>query len=333
MKKPDIARLLALWSALAVVLPFTAAAQSSGYITTSDSARLYYRIAGRPARGADTLIAIHGGPGMDLESIYGDFASHLGSKHVVIFYDQRGGGKSELPGDTSRLVAARQIQDLDEIRQHFGLRQVTLIAHSYGPLLAASYAIAHPANVRSMIFFGPVPPRLGNFWKRYAENLNSRLSSEERRKMSAASAREVDETLSPADTRQACRDMWAIGLRPRLADPDSGMKLVKSDLCATDVTGIRYGSRIGNGVIMRSYGDWDLRKALSTLNVPLLVVHGERETIPMDLVEEWVTSMPKGMATLLKVPRAAHFTYAERPDLVWPAVERFLAANKTTHWR
>ena len=105
------------------------------------------------------------------------------------------------------------------------------------------------------------------------------------------------------------------------------MKLVKSDLCATDVNGIRYGSRTGNRVIMRSYGDWDLRPALHTLTVPLLVVHGERETIPMDMVEEWVTSMPKGMATLLKVPRAAHFTYAERPELVWPAVERFLAKH------
>lgn len=149
--------------------------------------------------------------------------------------------------------------------------------------------------------------------------------------MSAASARQNDDKLSQEDSRQACRDMWAIGLRPRLANPRSGMRLVKSDLCATDVNGIRYGSRIGNGVIMRSYGDWDLRPALHTLKVPLLVVHGERETIPMDMVEEWVTSMPKGMATLLRVPRAAHFTYAERPELVWPAVERFLAANRTTH--
>jgi len=29
----------------------------------------------------------------------------------------------------------------------------------------------------------------------------------------------------------------------------------------------------------------------------------------------------------MKVPRAAHFTYAERPELVWPAVERFLAGE------
>ena len=43
----------------------------------------------------------------------------------------------------------------------------------------------------------------------------------------------------------------------------------------------------------------------------------------MDLVEEWATAMPS--ARLLKVPNAAHFTYAERPDFVWRAVESFLA--------
>jgi len=103
------------------------------------------------------------------------------------------------------------------------------------------------------------------------------------------------------------------------------VSLVKSDLCATDVAGIRYGNRTGNRVIMGSYGDWDLRAKLRTLTVPTLVVHGEEESIPMDLVEEWVTSMPN--ARLMKVPRAAHFTYAERPELVWPAVERFLAGE------
>jgi proline iminopeptidase len=74
---------------------------------------------------------------------------------------------------------------------------------------------------------------------------------------------------------------------------------------------------------MGSYGDWDIRAALKAVPAPTLVVHGEEESIPMDLVQEWVTSMPH--ATLMRVPRAAHFTYAERPDLVWPAVERFLA--------
>jgi proline iminopeptidase len=308
--------------ALSVALIAPAArAQTSGYVTTSDSARLFYRIIGR---GPDTLVAIHGGPGMDLESIYGDFAV-LGARHVVIFYDQRGGGKSELPADTTRLVAQRQIQDLDDLRKHFKLAKVTLIAHSYGPLLAASYALAHPDKVERMVFFGPVPPYRGDFAARYGTALNARLDDTQRAAMRTASRIQNDSTSSEAAARQACRDYWALGLRPRLADPDRTSRLVKSDICASDIAGIRYGSRIGNRVIMGSFGDWDLRPQLRTLQTPLLVVHGEAETIPMDMVEAWATSMPR--ATLLKVPNAAHFPYAERPEFVWPAVEKFLSGK------
>ena len=76
---------------------------------------------------------------------------------------------------------------------------------------------------------------------------------------------------------------------------------------------------------MSSYGDWDLRERLKSLDVPTLVVHGEEDAIPMDLVAEWASSMPR--ATLMRVPRAGHFVYAERADVVWPAVERFLSGK------
>src|SRR6185436_4717981 len=192
------------------------AAQQTGWITTTDSARIFYKVLGR---GADTLIAIHGGPGMDLESIANDFTPLI-EKHVVIFYDQRGGGKSDLPADTTKLFYTRQIQDLDELRQHFRLAQVTLVAHSYGPLLAASYALAHPAAVRSMVFFGPVPPYRGDFNARYGRNLNSRLDSAQNAQMRAASQRRNNPNATEAEQRQACRDYWALGMRPRLAEPD-----------------------------------------------------------------------------------------------------------------
>jgi len=289
-----------------------------GYVVTSDSARLFYRVAGR---GPDTLIAIHGGPGVDLESIAGDFAP-LEARHVVIYYDQRGAGRSELPADTTRLFAPRQVADLDELRRHFKLGRVTLVAHSYGPLLAASYALAHPEAVRRMVFFGPVPPRRGDFWQRFGAEMQRRLDS-----ASVARLFDANRRLGAAggDVRQACRDFWAVALRPRLAEPDRTQRLLRSDLCASDPAGIRYGLTTTNRVVMNSYGDWDLRDRLRRLDVPTLVVHGEAEAIPMDLVEEWVQALPR--ATLLRVPNAAHFTYAERPDLVWPAVERFLAGS------
>jgi pimeloyl-ACP methyl ester carboxylesterase len=47
------------------------------------------------------------------------------------------------------------VQDLRSYASISAAR-VTLVAHSYGPLLAASYALAHPDHVNRMVF-GPVP--------------------------------------------------------------------------------------------------------------------------------------------------------------------------------
>jgi proline iminopeptidase len=290
-------------------------AAREGYVVTRDSTRLFYRVIGT---AGDTVIAIHGGPGVDLESIAGDFAP-LAARHTVIFYDQRGAGRSTLPRDTTQLGARQQIDDLDAVRRHFGLERVTLVAHSYGPLLAATYALAHPDRVARMVFFGPVPPRRGDFWRRFGESMATRLDAAARERLADANRRLGDPA---SDARAACRDYWAVAMRPRLAEPDRSLPLIKSDLCASDPAGIRYGLTTTNRVVMASYGDWDLRERLRTLDVPTLIVHGEEESIPMDLVEEWVTSLPR--ARLVKVPRAAHFTYAERPELVWREVEAFL---------
>ena len=68
-----------------------------------------------------------------------------------------------------------------------------------------------------------------------------------------------------------------------------------------------------------------MRASLKAIKAPTLIVHGEQEAIPMDLIEEWVSALPN--ARLFRVPRAAHFSYAERPEIVWPEVERFLSGK------
>jgi proline iminopeptidase len=301
--------------ALLIALFPTVAAAQAGWIPTPDSISLFYRVQGQ---GRDTIIAIHGGPGVDLESIANDFAP-LTEHHVVIFYDQRGAGRSTLPQDTTTLTAEHQISDLDAVRRYFRLTRVTLVAHSYGPLLAATYALAHPDAVKRMVFFNPVPPRHGDFWQRFGKTMNTRLDSAQRKQL-AEIQKKLDDPAS--GILEDCRAFWKIALRPRLADPDSSLPKLKSDLCASDPVGIRYGLTVTNRLVMASYGDWDLRSQLRKLQTPTLVVHGEEDAIPMDLVQEWVTSMPH--AQLLRVPKAAHFSYVEQPEIVWPAVEKFL---------
>ncbi|GJG86304.1 amino acid amidase [Gemmatimonadetes bacterium T265] len=294
----------------------TPAPPREGYVVAADSTRLYYRVEGS---GHDTIIAVHGGPGVDLESIRADFAP-LTRAHVVVFYDQRGTGRSTLPADTTRLSATTQISDLDAVRRHFGLARVALVAHSYGPLLAATYALAHPAAVSRMVFFGGVPPRRGDYEQAYERTMNAHLDSTQRARLADAGRRLADPA---ADARQACRDYWAVALRPRLAEPDRTLPLLRSDLCTADGRAIRYGLTVTNPTVMATYGDWDLRPGLRTLDTPTLVVHGEADAIPLENVREWAAVMPH--ARLVPVPNAGHFAYAERPDVVWPVVLRFLA--------
>jgi proline iminopeptidase len=286
-----------------------------GYLLTSDSARIHSRIVGN---APDTIIALHGGPGGDLYGIMDDFAP-LTLRHTVIFYDQRGGGRSELPADTTRLLVGRQVADLDDLRLHFGLARVSLVAHSFGPLLAASYALAHPTAVHRMVFFGPVSPRRDSMWVRMGRTLRSRLDSAQVERAAVLSRQRADST---ADVVAACREYWDIYLLPRLAEPARTRTLLKLDLCASSVAAMLYSTRITGRVVLGSFGNWDLREQLRRLDVPTLVIHGEEDAIPMDMVEEWAAFLPHG--ELMRVSRAAHFPYVERAEIVWPAVERFL---------
>ncbi len=287
---------------------------SEGYITASDSLDIFYQVKGNDN---DTLVIVHGGPGMDSEYMVADFEP-LSKKYTLIYYDQRGGGRSSLPKDIDKLHIDKHVSDLEMLRNYFGLDQLTLIGHSFGPMVLAKYAIAHPDNVSKMVFLGPVPPMQEDFGARYGSNLTSKLNEEELQKMGKA----YQELIEGNNPKAGCQAYWNIALKPRLA-VGLPVSIVKGDCCAASGEAIRYGMQVTNPTTFGSLGNWDLRSQLSNVTAPTLILHGIQEAIPMDMVEEWSVALPN--AALIKVPDAGHFTYAERPDIVWPAIEKFLA--------
>jgi proline iminopeptidase len=317
---------LALWLAMLLVAchstalapaPATTPALATEGQVPGDGAALFYRMVGS---GPDVLVMIHGGPGMDMGYMLADFHP-LEQHHRLLFYDQRGGGRSELLRDDAALYTMeRHVADLEALRRHFGLERMTLVAHSFGPAIAASYAMAHPDRVARMILIGPVPPRAADMEARYAASIDSRLTADERAEL----AKQEDAILHGADPVAACRAYWAIGVKPRLARPELASKIT-GDFCSAGPAAIRAGMAVAGPHTSESLGAWDFRPGLARVAAPTLIIHGEAEAIPMDLVEEWTTALPH--AALVKVPGASHFPYVERPDLVWPAIEAFLKAN------
>lgn len=261
------------------------------------------------------IIVIHGGPGMDHDTLAADVVP-LERDHRFIYYDQRGGGRSTLPSDTNLLTIDHFVDDLDAVRKHYGLNKVTLLAHSFGPAVAALYAIKYPSRVNRMIFVGPIPPMKEKFFQEFGATVQSRLTKEQRDRAEA-----LQKQWMTGDATKICREYWSIMTPPRLAK-SSPASAVKSDFCTAPPEAIVYGMTKTNPKTFGSLGDWDWRSQLAHVKVPALIIHGEEDAIPMSMVSAWATSMPH--ARLLRVKDAAHFPFAERPAIVFTAIEAFL---------
>jgi proline iminopeptidase len=301
---------------LALILALAAApAFADDFVDAGEGVRLWYAENGK----GSPVIIIHGGPGMDHLSLAADLAP-LEQHHRVIYYDQRGGGRSTLPADPALLTIDHHVQDLEALRLHLGLERVTLVAHSFGPAIAALYAIRYPEHVERMVFLAPIPPRKGKFFEEFGASLGKRLTDEQRKR--AAELQSGFETST--DVAALCREYWSIMTPPRLGH-SMPVTVVKSDLCAAPPEAIRFGLMKTNPATFGSLGDWNWTADLARVHAPTLIIHGQEDAIPMAMVSEWVTALPN--ARILRLPHTAHFPHAEQPKVVFPAIETFLGGG------
>lgn len=113
---------------------------------------LYYKIF-IPETPTSTLVCLHGGPGATHDYLLplADLA-HQGLK--VVFYDQLGCGRSEVPKNPALLVIERAVEELEEFRKLMNLGRIHLMGSSYGGMLAIAYALKYQKNLKSMITTG-----------------------------------------------------------------------------------------------------------------------------------------------------------------------------------
>lgn len=283
-----------------------------GYLVGAEGARIHYRLLGS---GSDTVVVLHGGPGAGIHSVL-PVLEPLAGHVTLLLYDQRGGGRSELPADTSLLHARYHVEDLEAVRRHFGLERLDLITHSFGAILAARYAERHPERVERMVFHGPTGPRRA-----------------EAARIARASPRSPDTTLSnrqrrllrwllegtAADPVATCREYEALGRR--LGEARGEEVTWSGTSCAAPAEAVRYYFRYTAQLAPRTFGDWDFTSGLEHVSAPLLVVHGARDSVGLPANRAWAAALPNGR--LWSVP-GARSPFADRPEVVFPAVAAFL---------
>ena len=284
-------------------------APAHGYLTGAGGAQIFYEVAGS---GQDTIVVVHGGPGAGLNDIRPDL-EQLTKTHVVIFYDQRGGGRSALP-DTTLLTPHYFAGDLEAVREHFRLEQMNLVAQSFGALIVAEYLRAHHHHVARMVFLlptGPTRAEAARFYGRppaTSDTAGARLQSEILRSLMEGRA---------ADPVAACREYE--GLDKRLGLVFAGRK---GTACDMPVPALRYYYQYTARLAPEAFGKWDFTHSFGEVRAPLLVIHGERDKRGLAMDRSWVKAVPNGR--LLVIPDAGRAAYAERPEAVFSAIGEFL---------
>jgi proline iminopeptidase len=294
-----------------------AMAVSEGHVVIADGTHLFYRVVGD---GPDTVVAVHGGPGLHMGSLVS--FEPLAAGGTIIFYDQRGGGRSSLPQHAEQVTDALHVSDLDAVLRHFRIERATLLGHSWGALLAGLYAGEHPQRVSRLILVGPMPVRAEPYVRQVAVKLPSLLGADSTRFRALHAA--WDTASAP---HALCRELVPITMRAGGAVDTAAIGRVTGGVCSTGVPqeAFRVGWTRTPLWTLTSLGPWDLRQKLRAVPAQALVVWGPRDPNSEAAAREWAAALPN--ARFVAVSGTGHYPFAEDPVAFARIVREFLGRD------
>jgi proline iminopeptidase len=281
------------------------------FVNTGD-AELYVKIVGE----GEPLVILHGGPGLDHGYMYSPFLT-LADSYKLIFYDQRYSGNS-VPGevDVSKLTIEQFTDDLEHLRREFGFETLNLVGHSWGGLLAMHYSVRYPDLVSSLILSntaGATSDWLIPF---------STIISERRSEEANAKVQEIMESreFSEADP-EAVNKYFQYFFSSYYFEPELSYNApyITSSVSARNVFPVF-------GTISTLLADYNLLPKLTSLKIPVLIVHGdESDPVQPQFAQTIHEHFRNSEFHILN--DCGHFPFIERPDEYFSILKAFLAKN------
>lgn len=241
----------------------------------------------------------------------------LADGHRVIYYDQRGSGRSSL-GDADRLSLSGSLADLVSLLDGLDLAQAALLGHSIGGNLAMLFAAAHPDRVSSLVLAMPGPPIAteGMAWETLEGAMTERRSLANDEELATIQQSDAFTNREPAAVEAFIRNIYL----PFFSDPSTAAA-VRYDLS-------QHGAAMAVEQEGMLFGDLDTAAALAGLGriaCPTLVLSAELDPIPGSYARSLSDAIPGAIHRQL--PGASHFAFLEQPEAFFAAVTDFLAAN------
>ncbi|HUP52936.1 MAG TPA: alpha/beta fold hydrolase [Longimicrobiales bacterium] len=271
-----------------------------------EDARLFYEVVGT----GDPIVVVHGGPGLDHAYLQPGLDA-LATRNTLVYYDQRGTGRSVAALDPSAIHLDAFVGDIEALRETLGYDRITVLAHSFGALIGIEYAARYPERARALILMNPVEPGSRHAADQAARQAAAR-TLEDSTELATLTEREGFSARDPATVSQVFRVLFRQSLRDRARIAELDLDLVE----ATADNGSDVARFLGE-----SLGELDWWDRLSDIEAPTLVLHGRYDLIPPAVSQDLARTFPRGRLVVLD---SGHFPYLEDPDGLLSAVSSFL---------
>lgn len=285
--------------------PFVSA---ESFAVAADGTRLYVRQRVGPSEVTAVLCDGIACDGFIWKYLWNDLAKHVRVAH----WNYRGHGRSGSPRDPARIELADHARDLETVRELIGNGPVVLVGHSMGCQVVLEAMREHRKDVRGMILVCGASGRVTHTFK--GTNILAQVLPGliERVDAHPGLFRALFGHV-PADIAARAASL--------LGEVD-GKSIDLKDL----VPYMRHMVDIDLRMflrMLRSAGEHSAADLLATLDVPALVVAGDRDTFtPPQYAEQMAEALPNG--ELFMVVGGTHVAPLEQPALVAERVERFL---------
>ncbi|MFN4156947.1 MAG: alpha/beta fold hydrolase [Gemmobacter sp.] len=255
-------------------------------------------------RERPVIVMVHGGPGAD-HTVFKPAFGQLADVAQMVFYDQRGNGRSE--GDEpADWTLAQWADDLRGLCDTLGIVRPVVLGTSFGGFVAQAYAVRHPGHAAALILISTAARM--EFERVFATF--GCLGGPKAEALARAYW-----TAPTAALRQSYRET-CLPLYQRAPWPPGALSRIR----------FRDGPALHFNGPGNEHGRMDHRAGLASVTCPVLVMAGEDDPIvPVALSETMAACLTRAPVTFRRYPDCGHGVTGDRPAEAFAEIRAFLA--------
>jgi pimeloyl-ACP methyl ester carboxylesterase len=267
------------------------------------------------------LILLHGGPGFSETHFFRRFNTKLERSFTVVYWDQRGSGKSfDHKSPASSLTVNQLVADLDELVEtvfrRVGHEKVAIFGHSWGSALGILYAARFPNKVAAYIGSG----QLGDWAAAESASYAYALSEAQRR----GNPKALKELLAIGPPPYPASSLWTE--RTWLQRFEGHLKasalwnmarefLSQPELSIFDLVNLMRGFRSSFFAMWPEVSKLNLIEAAPELKMPVFFLLGRHDHwVPPETSVAYLDALSAPMKRLIWFEESGHEPFVDEPS-------------------